>query len=39
MTDEDIKYLYDHNPNMTLRELSIITMRSIKELKKILMES
>jgi hypothetical protein len=32
----EICELYDQNPNMTLQELSIITMRSVKELKRIL---
>ena len=37
MTNEDICYLYDTHPDMTLSELSSITGRTIEELKKILM--
>ena len=28
---------YDQNPDITLADLSVITMRSVKELKRILM--
>jgi hypothetical protein len=34
---EDIKRIYDQNPNMTLRELSNLTGYAIPFLKKILM--
>lgn len=34
---EDIKRIYDNNPNMTLRELSNLTGYAIPFLKKILM--
>ena len=37
-TLEDIKRLYDNNPNLTLRELSNITGYAIPFLKKILLE-
>lgn len=37
LTFEDIKRIYDNNPNMTLRELSNITGYAIPFLKKILM--
>ena len=36
MTDQQIRELYDSNLNMTLRELSRITGRSIPDLKKLL---
>ena len=35
---EDIKRIYDNNPNMTLRELSNLTGFAIPFLKKILLE-
>jgi hypothetical protein len=38
MTNQEIKELYDNNPNMTLRELSRITGLSILDLKLILLE-
>jgi hypothetical protein len=34
---EDIKRIYDNNPNMTLRELSNLTGYAIPFLKKLLM--
>lgn len=34
---EDIKRIYDNNPNMTLRELSNLTGFAIPFLKKILL--
>ena len=34
---DDIKRIYDNNPNMTLRELSNITGYAIPFLKKLLM--
>lgn len=34
----DIKRIYDQNPNMTLRELSNLTGYAVPFLKKILME-
>jgi len=37
LTLEDIKRIYDNNPNMTLRELSNITGYAIPFLKKLLM--
>lgn len=36
---EDIKKIYDNNPNMTLKELSNLTGFAIPFLKKILMDS
>ena len=33
----DICEFYDQNPDITLQELAIITMRDVKELKRILM--
>ena len=38
MTNEQIIDLYQRKLNMTLAELSAITGKTIKELKKILME-
>lgn len=35
---DDIKRIYDQNPNMTLRELSNLTGLAIPFLKKLLME-
>ena len=35
---DDIKRIYDQNPNMTLRELSNLTGYAVPFLKKILME-
>ena len=35
---EDIKRIYDNNPNMTLKELSNLTGYAIPFLKKILLE-
>lgn len=37
MSHEEIKYFYDQNPNLTLKELSAISGLSIPALKKILM--
>jgi hypothetical protein len=37
LTLEDIKRIYDNNPNMTLRELSNLTGLAIPFLKKLLM--
>ena len=37
LTLEDIKRIYDNNPNMTLRELSNLTGLAVPFLKKILM--
>ena len=37
LTFDDIKRIYDVNPNMTLRELSNLTGYAIPFLKKILM--
>jgi hypothetical protein len=36
---DDIKKIYDNNPNMTLNELSNLTGYAIPFLKKILLES
>ncbi len=38
MTNDEIKSLYDSNINLTLAELSSITGKSIKQLKKILLD-
>ena len=38
LTLDDIKRIYDANPNMTLKELSNLTGYAIPFLKKILME-
>jgi hypothetical protein len=38
MTDEEITELYMRKLNMTLKELSLITGKPIKELKRILMK-
>ena len=38
MNDQDIVELYMRKLNMTLKELSLITGKPIKELKRILME-
>jgi hypothetical protein len=38
MTDQEIKDIYDSNPNMTLATLAIMAGVSVEELKKILME-
>jgi hypothetical protein len=37
LSDDDIKRIYDQNPNLTLRELSNLTGYAIPYLKKILM--
>lgn len=37
LTCEDIKRIYDNNPNMTLKELSNLTGLAVSFLKKILM--
>lgn len=37
MTDKQIREFYGRKLNMTLRELSAITGKTIRELKKILM--
>jgi hypothetical protein len=37
LTFEDIKRIYDNNPNMTLKELSNLTGFAVPFLKKILM--
>ena len=37
MTDDDIRYHFDHTwPNATLAQISIITGRTVPELKRIL---
>lgn len=38
MTDQEIKDIYDSNPNITLATLAIMAGVSVEELKKILME-
>ena len=38
MSEDEIKDLYDTNPNMTLSELSRISGESVSNLKRILME-
>jgi hypothetical protein len=38
LTHDDIKRIYDQNPNMTLRELSNLTGLAVPFLKKLLME-
>lgn len=37
LTLDDIKRVYDNNPNMTLRELSNLTGLTVPFLKKLLM--
>lgn len=37
LTLEDIKRIYDNNPNMTLKELSNLTDLAVPFLKKLLM--
>jgi len=37
LTHEDIKRIYDNNPNMTLRELSNITGYAVPFIKKLLL--
>ena len=37
MTTEDIKRMYDNNPNITLRELSVLTGLTVKALKRLLL--
>lgn len=37
MTNDQIKWVYDSNPNMTLAELSRVTGKSVAKLKQILM--
>jgi len=37
MDDDEIKDMFDSNMNMTLSQLSAISGKTIKELKKILM--
>jgi len=39
MSNEQIINLFDSNPNLLLSELVIITGKSVKQLKKILMEN
>lgn len=38
LTFEDIKRIYDNNPNMTLKELSNLTGYAVPFLKKLLCE-
>lgn len=38
LTLDDIKRIYDQNPNMTLRELSNLTGFAVPYLKKLLLE-
>lgn len=37
MTTEDIKRMYDNNPMLTLRELSVITGLTVAALKRLLL--
>ena len=37
LTDTEIWDMYDSNPNLTLQKLSLISGRSVKELKDLLM--
>ena len=37
MTNDEIRDIYDTNPNMTLAELARLTGKTIAELKRILM--
>ena len=37
MTNDEIRDLYDTNPNMTLGELARLTGKTVAELKRILM--
>ena len=37
MTENEIKEFYDSNPNLTLSELSRITGKTVKKIKKILL--
>ena len=39
LTLDDVKRIYDNNPNMTLRELSNLTGYAIPFLKQLLMSS
>ena len=39
LTFDDIKRIYDNNPNMTLKELSNLTGYAIPFLKKLLLEA
>ena len=39
MTNDEIRDLYDTNPNMTLAQLARITGKTVQQLKQILMES
>lgn len=36
-TDEEIEHLFDTNLNITLEQLSLLTNRTIEQLKKLLM--
>jgi len=38
MTDQEICKLFDTNINMTMKELSVVTGKSIRELKDILLK-
>ena len=39
LSHDDIKRIYDNNPNMTLKELSNLTGYAIPFLKKLLLEN
>jgi hypothetical protein len=39
MTNDEIRELYDSDPDLLLSDLALITGKSIEELKKILTES
>ena len=38
-TDEEIEHLFDTNWNITLEQLSLLTNRSVEELKDLLLPS
>lgn len=37
MSNDEIKELFDNNPNMTLKQLSRISKRSVEQLKRLLL--
>jgi len=36
-TDAEIEHLFDTNPNITLEQLSLLTSRTIQQLKQLLL--
>ena len=36
-TDAEIEHLYDTNPNITLEQLSLLTNKTIQQLKQLLL--